>query len=89
MEKLNNESDVSRETSKNEIKIIFKNAKYEEISIHRKEVDELKNALEKTKKYITQLLEIYDKDGFAVIYVNNRLYGLVDVKDLGFWGVQL
>lgn len=84
MEKLNNENNVLRETSKNEIKIIFKNDKYEEISIHRKEIDELKNALEKTKSYITQLLEIYDKDGFAVIYVNNRLYGLVDVKELGF-----
>ncbi len=89
MEKLNNENNVSRETSKNEIKIIFKNAKYEVLSIHRKEVDELKNALEKTKSYITQLLDIYDKDGFAVIYVNNSLFGLVDVKDLGFWGVQI
>lgn len=89
MKKLNKENNVSRETSKNEIKIIFKKANYEIMSIHRKETDELKNALEKTISYITQLLEMYEKDGFAVIYVNNRLYGLVDLKDLCFVAEQL
>lgn len=78
MEKLNNESDVSREISENEIKIVFKNANYEIVSIHRREIDDIKLAFGKTVLYIMDLLKTYNENITAIIYVNNVLYAMVE-----------
>lgn len=82
MEKLNNESNVSRETSKNEIKIIFKNRCADIISIHRIEIYDVKNDLEKTVSYVVKLLYIYKVDGYALIYYNDRYVRMVDLKEM-------
>lgn len=78
MEKLNNESDVSRETSKKEIKIIFKNENFEIISIHRREIDGDALAFTESIKYIIDLLRIYDANKIAIMYVNDVLFAMVE-----------
>lgn len=73
MEKLNNESDVSRETSKKEIKIVFKNSFMDIISTHRMEINDMDSDMEKAKSYATDLLQRYAQDAYFVIYDSDGL----------------
>lgn len=73
MEKLNNESDVSRETSKKEIKIVFKNSFMDIISTHRMEINDMDIDLEKAISYATDLLQRYALDAYFVIYDSDGL----------------
>ena len=73
MEKLNNEYDVSRETSKKEIKIVFKNSFMDIISTHRMEINNMDTDLEKAISYGTDLLQRYAKDAYFVIYDSDGL----------------
>lgn len=67
MEKLNNENNVSRETSKNEIKIIFKNSFMDIISTHRMEINDIDTDLEKVISYATDLLKRYAPNAYFII----------------------
>lgn len=73
MEKLNNESDVSRETSKKEIKIVFKNSFMDIISTHRMEINDMDSDMEKAISYATDLLQRYAQDAYFVIYDSDGL----------------
>lgn len=73
MEKLNNENNVSRETSKKEIKIVFKNSFMDIISIHRMEINDMDTDLEKIISYGTDLLQRYAQDAYFVIYDSDGL----------------
>ena len=73
MEKLNNENKVSRETSKNEIKIVFKNSFMDIISTHRMEINDIDTDLEKVISYATDLLKRYAQDAYFVIYDSDGL----------------
>lgn len=84
MEKLNLNSIVSRETSENEITIVFVNIDMEVIAIHRRERKNLKDELEKTKSYIEGLLNLYGKDLYAVVFAKNLFYGIVNLENMNF-----
>lgn len=80
MEKLNNESDVSRETLKLEIEIVFKKQCGDTISIHRIEMNDGEKCLDKAISYIADLSKTYKVDGYAVIYVDGRWAMMVDMR---------
>ena len=81
MEKLNNENNVSRETLKKEVEIVFKTQCGDTISIHRIEMNDINNCLDKAISYITDLLKTYKVDGYAIIYVDGRWAMMVDVRE--------
>ena len=84
MEKLNLNSIVSRETSENEIAIVFVNINMEVISIHRRERKNLKDELNITKSYIEGLLKIYGENLYAVVFAKNLFNGIVNLENMNF-----
>lgn len=84
MEKLNIKDYVSRETTENEILIIFVNINMEVVSIHHRERKNQKEDLEKTKSYIERLLKIYDKDLYAVVFAKDMFDGIVNLENMNF-----
>lgn len=81
MEKLNNENNVSRETLKKEVEIVFKKNNGDTISIHRIEMNDGENCLEKAISYIADLSKTYKVDGYAVLYVDGKWAMMVNMRE--------
>lgn len=81
MEKLNNENNVSRETSQKEVEIAFKNQCGDTISIHRIEMNDVENCLDKAISYIADLSKTYKVDGYAVLYVDGKWAMMVNMRE--------
>lgn len=81
MEKLNNENNVSRETLKKEVEIVFKTKCGDTISKHIIEMNDAENCLYKAISYIADLSKTYKVDGYAVLYVDGIWAMMVDMSE--------